>query len=247
VIGPTLGGIALTALGAAWCFTFNGLSFIAVIISLLLLPMRPVPARSGASIITSLREGLEFVWRQGSITALIVLAFAMTTLGIPLIVFLPVVVRDVFEMGPQTFTLLLVISGAGAVAGALAVAAFGHVHHKGRITLLALISLGIFMGAFGFSKSLVLSCVFLFVAGAALIAVLAMISSLVQLIAPDEMRGRVMSVYNVAFRGGMPIGSLISGALIPKLSVGVVLASNGALLVALGAYFLLMQRRVARL
>ena len=87
----------------------------------------------------------------------------------------------------------------------------------------------------------------LFLAGAALIAVFAMISSLVQLIAPDEMRGRVMSVYNVAFRGGMPIGSLISGALIKSLGIPAVLAGNGVLLVFLGLYFLFLQRRVATL
>jgi MFS family permease len=87
----------------------------------------------------------------------------------------------------------------------------------------------------------------LFVAGAALVAVFAMISSLVQLIAPDEMRGRVMSVYNFAFRGGMPIGSLISGELIATSSVPVVLAGNGLLLAALGLYFLLFKKEVVRL
>jgi predicted MFS family arabinose efflux permease len=74
-----------------------------------------------------------------------------------------------------------------------------------------------------------------------------MISSLVQLITPDEMRGRVMSVYNVAFRGGMPIGALISGELISKYSVGPVLAGNGILLAAMGLYFLMFQKPVARL
>jgi predicted MFS family arabinose efflux permease len=103
------------------------------------------------------------------------------------------------------------------------------------------------MCAFGLSKSLPLSCILLFIASAALVAVFAMISSLVQLIAPDEMRGRVMSVYNVAFRGGMPIGSLISGQLIGGSSVGVVLAVNGIALAILGLYFLLVQRRVAHL
>jgi predicted MFS family arabinose efflux permease len=247
VIGPMLGGVALTSLGPAWCFSFNGLSFIAVIISLSLLPVRPVSGKTTASLMASLKEGLGFVRKQNAMAPLIVLAFAMTMFGIPLIVFLPVVVKDVFHMGPKVFTLLLCISGAGAVAGALTVAAFGHIHRKGLATLLTLVSLGILMASFGLSQSLVLSCVLLFVAGAALVAVFAMISSLVQLIAPDEMRGRVMSVYNVAFRGGMPIGSLISGELIATSSVPVVLAGNGLLLAALGLYFLVFKKEVVRL
>jgi predicted MFS family arabinose efflux permease len=145
------------------------------------------------------------------------------------------------------FTILLCVSGAGAVIGALVVAAFGHVHDKGRIALLTMLALGVLMAGFGLSRSLLVSGGLLFLAGAALVAVFAMISSLVQLIAPDEMRGRVMSVYNVAFRGGMPIGSLISGDLITKSSVSVVLAANGVALVVIALWFLLVQRRVARL
>jgi predicted MFS family arabinose efflux permease len=247
VIGPMLGGIAYTSLGGAWCFSLNGLSFVAVIVSLLLLPVRPLAAKTSASMLTSIKEGLRFVQRQDGMAALIVIAFLMTMLGVPLMVFLPVVVRDVFHMGPKIFTLLLCISGAGAVAGALAVAAYGHIHNKGQVALMTLISLGALIAAFGFSRSLPLSCVLLFIASAALMGVFAMISSLVQLIAPDEMRGRVMSVYNVAFRGGMPIGSLISGQLVVATSVGTVLAVNGIGLALMGAYFLFVHRRVAQL
>jgi predicted MFS family arabinose efflux permease len=247
VIGPMLGGVALTSLGPAWCFTFNGISFIAVIISLLLLPVRPLAAKTGASVLTAIKEGLNFIDRQEGMSPLIVIAFLMTMLGIPLMVFLPVVVKDVFQMGPKIFTLMLCISGAGAVIGALTVAAFGHIQNKGRTALLTLISLGVVMTGFGLSHSLVLSCILLFIASAALVAVFAMISSLVQLIAPDAMRGRVMSVYNVAFRGGMPIGSLISGELVGKSSVGTVLIVNGIALAILGLYFLFVQRRVAHL
>jgi predicted MFS family arabinose efflux permease len=247
VIGPMLGGIALTSMGAAWCFTFNGISFVAVIISLLLLPVRPLAAKTGASVLTSIKEGLNFIDRQEGMSPLIAIAFLMTMLGVPIMVFLPVVVRDVFHMGARIFTLMLCIAGGGAVVGALTVAAFGHIQHKGRVALFTLISLGVLMCAFGLSRSLPLSCFLLFVSSAALVAVFAMISSLVQLIAPDEMRGRVMSVYNVAFRGGMPIGSLISGQLIGSSSVGAVLAVNGVALAILGLYFLLVQRRVAHL
>lgn len=247
VIGPMLGGLALTYLGAAWCFGLNGFSFIAVIISLLLLQMRPAPVKTGASILTSLKEGLHFIRTRESMTPLVVLAFLMTFLGIPLLVFLPVVVKDVFRAGHTVFTIMLCVSGAGAVAGALTVAAFGHIHNKGQVALMSIVALGALIGGFGMSNSLYLSYVLLFLAGAALIAVFAMISSLVQLITPDEVRGRVMSVYNVAFRGGMPFGGLVSGALIPYLSVSVVMGLNGILLIAVGLYYLVVQRKVAAL
>jgi predicted MFS family arabinose efflux permease len=247
VIGPTLGGLALTGLGAAWCFSLNGVSFLAVIVSLFLLHIRNIPARTGASMFSTMKDGLRFIRNREGMTPLIVLAFTMTLLGIPLITFLPVVARDVFKGGATTFTWMLCISGVGAVCGALIVAAFGNISNKGQVALTTLTVLGALIAAFGMSRSLWLSCVFLFLAGAALIAVFAMISSLVQLIAPDEMRGRVMSVYNVAFRGGMPIGSLISGALIKSLGIPAVLAGNGVLLVFLGLYFLFLQRRVVAL
>lgn len=247
VIGPMLGGVALTTLGAAWCFSLNGFSYIAVIIALLMLRIRPIPDRGTASMLTSMKEGVRFIQAREGMRGLILLAFVMTLVGIPLITFLPVVAKDVFHAGAQTFTVLLCISGAGAVAGALFVAGLGHVGKRGHVALLTLIVLGVLIGAFGVSRNLVLSCLLLFLAGSALIAAFAMISSLVQLITPDEMRGRVMSVYNVAFRGGMPIGSLVAGSWIPQFGVSNVLVVNGALLVLVSVCFLLLERKVAKL
>ena len=247
VIGPMLGGLALTGLGAAWCFALNGVSFIAVIISLLLLSIKFVPQKTGESILTGVKQGIGFVRNQGAMVGLIALAFCMTALAIPMITFLPVFAKDVFHRGPATFTILLSCSGAGSVTGALIVAAMGNIQNKGRVALLMLLLLGGGMAGFALSKSVVMSCVLLFVSGAALMGVFSMISSLVQLITANEMRGRVMSVYNVAFRGGMPLGSLATGWLVPIFSAPHVLAANGFLLVVLGFYFLLVQRRVAAL
>ncbi len=247
VIGPMLGGLALTGLGAAWCFGLNGLSFVAVIISLLMLRVKFVPQPTGESILTGVKQGIGFIRKQGAMQGLIALAFSMTALAIPMLTFLPVFAKDVFHRGPEAFTILLSCSGAGSVAGALVVAAFGNVRRKGLVALLTLILLGFGMAGFALSKSLPLSCALLFLSGASLMGVFSMISSLVQLITANEMRGRVMSVYNVAFRGGMPVGSLVTGWLVPKYSAPHVLAANGFLLVVVGCYFLLAQRRVAAL
>ncbi|HTT62842.1 MAG TPA: MFS transporter [Bryobacteraceae bacterium] len=247
VIGPMLGGLALTGLGAAWCFGLNGLSFVAVIISLFLLSVKFVPKSTGESILTGVKQGIGFIRRQGAMEGLIALAFCMTALAIPVLTFLPVFAKDVFHRGPTTFTILLSCSGAGSVTGALIVAALGNVKNKGQIALLTLLLLGAGVSGFAISKSIVLSCVLIFVSGAAMMGVFSMVSSLVQLITANEMRGRVMSVYVVAFRGGMPLGSLATGWLVPKYTAPRVLALNGLLLVVVGCYFLLLQRRVAEL
>lgn len=247
IIGPVLGGIALTKLGAVWCFGLNGLSFIAVIVSLILLEVEFVPKKTAESILDSMKQGIGFIRTKPAMTSLIALAFFMTALAVPMITFLPVFAKDVFQQGPSVFTLFLAVSGAGAVAGSLLVAYLGNIRNKGRVALLMLICLGAGIASFSISKSVALSCVFLFGTGVAMMSVFATISSLVQLITANEMRGRVMSIYNVAFRGGMPFGSLTTGWLVPIFSAPSVLAVNGVLLAALAVYFLTVQRKVAAL
>ncbi len=247
VIGPMLGGLALTTLGAAWCFALNGASFLAVITSLVIIKVGFTPERTTQTMLQSMKSGLSFVRRQAAMASLIILAFCTTVLGLPVVVFLPVFARDIFQRGPSAYTLLLSVSGVGSIAGALVVAAHGHKRHKGLATLIGLIVLGLTISGFSFSRNLAVSCLLLFLAGAALIAVFAMVTSLVQLITTDEMRGRVMSVYNVAFRGGMPIGSLVTGTLVPMFTAPLVLGISGLLLGALGCYFLFVHRRIAAL
>jgi predicted MFS family arabinose efflux permease len=247
VIGPMLGGIALKQLNATWCFGLNGLSFVAVIISLYMVQTRFMPKPTGDSLMTSVKQGIHFIRGREGMVGLIALAFLMTMLCFPLIVFLPVFAKDVFHAGPGVFTILLCSSGAGSVLGALAVATMDKLKNRGRIALLLLVVLGVLMLGFSLSKVLLLSAFLLFLSGGVLMGVFASISSLVQLITPNDMRGRVMSVYNVAFRGGMPFGSLAVGLLSVRFSAPAVLAVNGVLLSLLGLWFLLMQRRVAAL
>jgi predicted MFS family arabinose efflux permease len=247
VLGPSFGGVALTLLGASWCFGLNGVSFIAVIISLLVIHPHFVPTKSRESVMTSMKEGFRFIRSQGTMEALIVLAFMMTLLAFPLIVFLPVFAQDVFHGGANLYTIFLVCSGIGSICGALTIATLGKHKHMGLLVLVMLFGLGVLITCFALSHHFVLSCVLIFIAGAMLLAVFTSIGSLVQLITPDNMRGRVLSVYNVAFRGGMPVGSLVVGALVKQFTAPVVLTWNGILLALLALYFLLVHRKVATL
>jgi predicted MFS family arabinose efflux permease len=194
-----------------------------------------------------MQQGFRFIATQGAMVTLIAIAFLMTALAIPLITFLPVFAKTVFKGDEITYTLFLVMSGIGSITGALSVAGLGNVRNKGQIALFALFGMGGGIAGFALSRNVVISCVMLFISGAVLMCAFAMISSLVQLITTHEMRGRVMSVYNVAFRGGMPFGSLVTGYLVPIFTAPAVLAVNGVLLAAVGLYFLLVQRKVAAL
>ncbi|PWU02235.1 MAG: MFS transporter [Terriglobia bacterium] len=247
VLGPAIGGVIFDRLGADWCFGLNGLSFLAPVISLTILTTRYLPQKTGESVLASMKQGFRFIRHQGAMEALIFLAFSMTALGFPMMTFLPWFAKSVFHGGPWTFTLFLCSSGVGAVVGSLGVAWLGNVPHKGRIALGSLIWLGVGIAIFAMSQSIALSCVVLFLTGAGLMTVFANVNSLVQLITPNEMRGRVMSVYNSAFRGGMPMGNLLTGWLVPMFTAPIVLALNGLLLVLLALYFLLVQRKVATL
>ena len=247
VLGPAIGGLALDNLGAVWCFGLNGLSFLAPILSLTILNTRYLPEKTGESIFASMKKGFKFIRHQGAMEGLIVLGFCVTALGIPMTTFLPWFAREVFRGGPGTFTLFLCASGSGAVAGALGVAFLGNIRNKGRLALTMLVVLGGGISGFALSQSVVLSCALLFLSGISLMAVFTNVLSLVQIITANEMRGRVISIYNAAFRGGMPMGNLVTGWLVPMFTAPVVLAVNGLLLVLLGLYFLLVQRKVAAL
>lgn len=246
-VGPALAGQALAKLGEKWCFGLNAISFLAPIISLSMIAARFLPEKSTESIFSSLKQGIKFVRRQNSMEELTLLAFCMTALSMPMRTYIPVFVKDIFHRGPETYGNLLSLMGLGSICGSLAVASRGNIRNKGRFALTMLICLGIGISAFSLSKSLPVSYTMLVFVGASMMAVFATVTSLVQLITTNEMRGRVMSVYNCAFRGGMPMGNLLSGWLVPIFTAPVVLGVNGLLLVLLALYFLLVQRRVAAL
>jgi predicted MFS family arabinose efflux permease len=246
VLGPMLGGIALTKLGPTWCFALNGFSFLAVIVTLLMIKPQTAPAQSNLSVLQSINEGLSFIRSREGLVSLVVLAFLITLLSYPLITFLPVVAREVLHGDANMFTLLLCVSGMGSVVGALTIAGMKQ-ESQARRSIVAMGMLGVFIAAFGISRRVPVSVAFLFAAGAALMVVFASNLSVVQMRVDNVRRGRVMSVYNVAFRGGMPIGSLVCGFLIKQTSAPLIMAANGVLLVLLSLYFMAFQRKLLNL
>jgi predicted MFS family arabinose efflux permease len=243
IIGPTLGGLAYTVFGATWCFALNGASFVAVIISLFVIKVKFTAPKTQISVLKSMKEGIKFIKNREGLAPLVVLAFCTTLFGFSLTGFLPVIVRTIFHKGPKTYELLLVFSGAGSICGALIVAAMEKMEGQGRMAVLTLFALGVATAGFAFSKWLPLSCLLIFLAGTAVMASVSLMLSLVQLITADAMRGRVMSVYNLAFRAGIPLGALVLGKLIPVLGVSTAVAGFGTCLVGVAVYFLLVMRK----
>ena len=246
-IGPALAGLALAGLGEKWCFGLNALSFLAPIISLSIISTRFLPPITGESLFGSLKQGIKFVRNQESMEALILLAFCVTALSMPIRTYFPVFVRDIFHRGPEVYGSLLSLMGLGSIFGSLMVAGRGNIRNKGRVALAMMICLGTGITGFSISRSLPVSYAMLALVGASMVSVFATVNSLVQLITTNEMRGRVMSVYNCAFRGGTPMGNLLSGWLVPMITAPVVLGINGLLLILVALYFLFVQRRVAEL
>jgi predicted MFS family arabinose efflux permease len=191
-----------------------------------------------------MKQGLRFISKQAGVKMLIAVSFASTSLGISIVTFLPVFAKDVYGGDEATYTLLLTTEAAGAICGALLVAFRGKTVRLWREAMFSLAVLGACMTGFALVPSMVMGLVFLFFGGMALISCFAMMSSLIQFAATDEMRGRVMSIYNIAFRGGMPIGSLITGKLIQDYAARPVIAGEGAILVCIGLALAAYNRRI---
>ena len=220
----------MASAGAVVCFALNGISFIAVIISLYLIRATFKPQKTDESVLAGMGRGFTFVRRQESLLKLSLLGFVSTFCGIPLLTLLPVFARNIFGMGPAGYSAMMAASGAGAITGALIYASLGRTSHKGHFTLRVQLLFALLLLSFALSRNLALSCIVLFLCGACMMTLFASITSLVQLASSEEMRGRVMSIFMLAFRGGMPLGNLTAGFLASRFSPSLALVVAGTLL-----------------
>ncbi|MEO8430503.1 MAG: MFS transporter [Acidobacteriota bacterium] len=239
VIGPVLAGIAFYKLGAAACFALNGLSFVAVIVAILLLKRGAPLAPASEPVWRSLKTGLKAVRDAVALRGLIIMAFAGSFCSIPLVTFLPVFARDIFHRDAKGYSGLLAAFGVGAVIGAIGVAGFGDVKRKGLVAVSTQMTFGLLMIAFAASRNPLLSYAILLAAGASLMVIFAMFMTLVQTYVEDHLRGRVVSIYTLAFRGAMPLSNLVGAFAASLIPVPAILKINGLILFLLGATVLL--------
>jgi MFS family permease len=239
VIGPAVAGVALASLGMVACFGLNGISFLFVIAAILSLRDVHVPPMATEGMIDQMKGGLRYVKNSRHLMAVTALGFIVAFLGFPILTFLPVITRDVFERDVAFYSRLMTFAGLGAVTGALIVAYVGKHRHIGRLLLICLGLFGAAMALFSLSRTPAISAIILFVGGSLLVMCTSLTTSLAQLLAPAELRGRVVSIYMVAFRGGSPLGGLASGWLVTQIgSAPKVLLFNGIALILVAGFFL---------
>jgi predicted MFS family arabinose efflux permease len=242
VLGPASGGAVLATIGVAWCFAFNGLSFFIVVIALaaLRLPAH-VPNPKPRALEEELRGGLRYVREQRIMLVLTALAFVTAFLTMPVASLMPTFAASFSPTGDaqQWLWIFLACQGLGAIIGALIVGSLGRMRHMGRALMIGQVLLGLFIAGFSASRLLPLSIVLLFASGICSMAVFSMSFSLLQLTVPDELRGRVISIYMVALRGGWPIGALVTGALADVFTARGVMLVSGLVLSVLATAMLL--------
>ena len=212
VLGPALGGLIYYAVGPGWCFTINGISFIAVIIALLLMKLKPfVPVNSNSSTMSDMKDGLSYVRHHPAVRMMISNLFITTLFGLGIVTLIPAWSVTVLGGDAKTNGFLLAARGIGSLIAALTIAALGRFRFRGKVWTINSILLPISMIMFAFMTWLIPSLIAIAAMGFTFMMIVNLSNAMVQTRITDEMRGRVMGVYTFFFFGAFPIGSLIAG------------------------------------
>lgn len=228
LVGPALGGVLLAAFGEGPVFAVNAASYVAVLWALLAMDLSLAPSTDGSgAVVQQLREGFRYAFRFSPIRALLTMMAAASLLGMPYVVLLPVFAADVLAGGPTTLGFLMSAAGLGALTGALYLAARRTVRGLSLVIVVAGIVFGASLVAFSGSRMLWLSALLLLPVGAGMMVLSASVNTILQTIVPTEMRGRIMSLYMMAFMGMSTIGSLSAGTIADVLGAPITVALGG--------------------
>ncbi len=248
VLGPLIGTGVVLSLGTAWCFGINGLSFFIVVFTLAALHLPPLAASmtKPKSIREDLRTGLQFVQNNRVVLTLTILVATASFLVQPLITLLPAFATSVFADGPGTpqtrLATLQACQGTGAIIGALTIGAAGRFKGRGVALLGLQVAMGLLVIIFSQTHIWLVNCGLMVISGMTFMAMFSIGFSIVQLAIPDDLRGRVISIYMVALRSGGPFGGLVTGAMADWFTAPRALMVNGALLTIVAAGVLLSGR-----
>lgn len=213
IIGPVLAGILIAVIGMSGCFYLNGISFVAVIIALFLIKDIAVVKKNNKTVLLNdLLEGLRFVRDNRVILVLIMMVGITSLFGSSYMILMPVFASNVLKVGVRGLGLLMSSTGVGALFAALTLARLGNFRYKGRFIILSSLVFSLALVLFALSKSYLLSLIILPLIGWSSVTAISLINNALQILVPDEFRGRVMSVFMLTFAGIMPFGNLIAGA-----------------------------------
>ncbi len=238
LIGPSLAGIIIAAFGEGYCFLIDGFSYIAVIISLLLMHISQQPVRPRESdVLHELRDGWNYVTHFAPIRSILLLLALISLVGMPYTVLMPIFAAKVLHGGAHTLGFLMAASGVGALVGALVLATRRSVVGLGRVIAMTAAGFGAGLIAFASSRWLLLSLGLLMVTGFCMMTQMASTNTILQTIVEEDKRGRVMSFYSMAFQGAAPFGSLIAGAAAARIGAPHTLMIGGSLCVVGAVWF----------
>jgi MFS family permease len=238
MIGPAIGGLLIAAVGEGWCFALDAVSYVAVIGSLLAMTVRPTATPPQVvPVLAALAAGFRYVAGFAPVRSGLLLVAAVSMFGMPYQVLMPVMASDVLGGGANTLGVLMMATGVGALAGTMYLASRHTVLGLGRKIAQAAMLFGAALIAFSTSSNLWLSLAILPFSGAGFIVALAATNTVIQTVVPETLRGRVMSLYTVAFLGTAPIGSLLAGVAAERIGAQATIAVGGACSLMFGLWF----------
>ena len=239
ILGPSIGGIIIAAVGEGWCFAIDAVSYVAVIGSLLAMRLVQRERRhTTARLRDDLATGFRYVTSFVPVRSALLLLSLVSVMGMPYTVLMPAISANVLHGGPHTLGFLMTASGAGALGGALYLASRRSVLGLGRAMAVAATTFGIGLAAFSFSRSLWLSLLLLPIVGAGMMITMAATNTIIQTIVEEDLRGRVMAFYTMAFLGTAPIGSLIAGVAADRIGPQRTILLGGLACIAAGMWFM---------
>ena len=238
LVGPAVAGMLVAVAGAGVCFLLDGISYIAVIWSLLAMRVRPAEPRIGQkSALQELAEGWKYVAGSPAIRSLLLLLALVSAIGMPYTVLMPVVAVDLLHGGAHTLGFLMAMSGVGALASAIGLAMRKTVIGLGKMIAISAGIFGFGLILLGVSRSLTISLLLMIITGFGMMQQMAATNTILQTIAADDKRGRVMSFYTLAILGMNPIGSLLAGSVGAKIGVPATMIWAGAICLAGSGWF----------
>jgi MFS family permease len=237
VVGPAIAGIAYASLGPAWCFTVNGISFLAVIIALLLMRLpKSYTDVKRTSAIRDIKEGFRNAIDNRTIRILIINMGFLSMFGLSLMTLLPAWSSDILNGNATTYGLLLSARGIGALIGALMIASLSSRNVRGKLWMVGNLTMPVLMAAFAFARWIPLATALIIIIGWSFMVQVNTSNAIVQTQVEDHMRGRVMSIYTLIFFGGMPLGALLVGYMADKIGEPNTLLIDALILMAFALF-----------
>lgn len=238
IVGPAVAGILVASIGEGWCFFANGISYLAVIAGLLMIRLNhQSPAPGGGSALANVTEGFRYVWQTGPVKALLLTVGLVSLMGLPFVVLMPLFADQILHGGPKGLGLLMGSTGIGSLIGALLLAARKDVRGLGRWITFSLAGMGASLILFAYSKFFWFSAGMLLLAGFAIMLMMGASNTLIHVMVPDHLRGRVMAVYSMMFMGMPPVGGLTAGVLAEHAGAPLTVALGGAACILAGVLF----------